>query len=451
MSAKRYRRLFIFSLVLLAVLLPVLAFINHGRKKEFSNAGIKSVAVTNTPDGYRLYRNGQAYFIKGADINDYRYLSAVKKAGANSVHIYTTDRAQDILDSAQSLGLTVTVNLYMGLAGKDIDYGDEKQVKEQLEKLRTEVLKYKDHPALLMWGVGNETNLFLKEGLADLPAHLRVNKAINAVARMIHEVDPNHPTVMMVTGGSRNRISSFICDQVDIIGYNSFETFSDQIKKSYWNGPYIVSEFGQPAYWISPQTAWYKYLEPSSREKMIFMEQQYKSFTADKNCLGSYAFYWDYKQEYTATWFSLYTKKGEPTELTEKLHSLWTERPLVPINQLQEVFVNGYSQTADIYLVREKQYPVRVMTTLPITDSTEFSWEIQTDSHQEFNLHFGMETPQATVDSGTMLPTHAPALSRELNFQIKGPITKGPYRLFLYLKDKSGTTSTANTCFYVHD
>jgi len=452
MNTKRYRRLIVPWLILLAILLPVLVFFAHDRKKEFGAPGNKWVAVANENGAYLLYRNGQPYFVKGADIASCRYLADIKKAGANSVHIYTSAHAQEILDSAQFLGLTVTVGLYMGLADKDIHYDNEKEVSAQLKKIKAEVLKYKNHPALLMWGVGNETNLFLNQDLIDLPNHIRVNKAINAVARMIHEVDPNHPVVMMVTGGSKNRISSFICDQVDIIGYNSFETFSEQIKKSYWKGPYIISEFGEPAYWIAPLTAWYKHIEPTSLEKMKFMERQYKFFTSDKNCLGAYAFYWDHKQEYTATWFSLYTKKGEPTDLTEKLHSLWTKGPLATINQAEQVLVNGQAQNSDIYLAQEKQYPVRVLTTLPIRDSTKLYWEIQTDSRQEFNLHFGMETPQATVDSGMIFPIHALAsISRELNFQIKAPAAKGPYRLFVYLKDNSGLTSTANACFYVHD
>jgi len=63
-----------------------------------------------------------------------------------------------------------------------------------------------------------------------------------------------------------------------------------------------------------------------------------------------------------------------------------------------------------------------------------------------------METPQATVDSGMISPIPALAgISRELNFQIKAPAAKGSYRLFVYLKDNSGLTSTANACFYVHD
>jgi len=39
------------------------------------------------------------------------------------------------------------------------DYNNADSVKAQLEYVRAEVLKYKDHPALLGWGIGNELNL----------------------------------------------------------------------------------------------------------------------------------------------------------------------------------------------------------------------------------------------------------------------------------------------------
>ena len=40
-----------------------------------------------------------------------------------------------------------------------MDYNNEYAVKGQIEYLKNEVLKYKDHPALLVWGIGNEVDL----------------------------------------------------------------------------------------------------------------------------------------------------------------------------------------------------------------------------------------------------------------------------------------------------
>ena len=52
-------------------------------------------------------------------------------------------------------------------------------------------MKIKDHPALLMWAVGNEVDLFYK--------NFRVWNAVEDISKMIKKHDSNHP-IMTVTG-----------------------------------------------------------------------------------------------------------------------------------------------------------------------------------------------------------------------------------------------------------
>ena len=79
--------------------------------------------------------------------------------------------------------ITVTVGFWLGHERHGFDYSDKAQVAAQLESAREMVLKYKDHPALLMWGVGNEM-----EGFDDgnNPA---IWKAVNDVAAMIKHLE----------------------------------------------------------------------------------------------------------------------------------------------------------------------------------------------------------------------------------------------------------------------
>jgi beta-galactosidase/beta-glucuronidase len=60
------------------------------------------------------------------------------------------------------------------------------------------VLKYKDHPALLAWGIGNELNLQYK--------NTRVWDAVNDISKMIHELDPNHPTSTILAGVNKDLV-----------------------------------------------------------------------------------------------------------------------------------------------------------------------------------------------------------------------------------------------------
>jgi len=437
-------------LKLCSIVLLCSLFISGRRQgRLYTDGGNRLVGIEAHNGRYRLYRNGLPYYIQGANITDGRCLRALKEAGANSVRIYNTSHAQEILDSAYKLGLTVTVGLQMGYADKDIDYNDPVAVKAQLEQLKAEVQKYKNHPALLMWGVGNETTLYMEDKLSRFFDHVRVSRAINAVARMIHQTDPHHPTVMMVQGGSSNRINAMVCDEVDLIAYNSFEPVRDQLEKSSWEGPYLISEFGARGYWKCGQTEWYRYIEPTSREKIQFIEQQYRHFRADTvDCLGCYAFLWGQKQEYTSTWFSLYTPQGEPTALTDALQALWAGKAVQQNTAIAGVRIDNKPDAANIYLQAGKPYTAGAVVTAPLQNDAVLHWEIQTDRSGYLN---DGDDPlrQVMMTDSFVLP--AKRLSGKYEFRFTAPAVKGPFRLFLYLKAGTGNIATANACFYVYE
>ena len=70
--------------------------------------------------------------------------------------------------------------------------GNESICEAQVERVKREVLKYKNHPALIIWAIGNELNLNAKNP--------RVWNAVNEISRMIHEVDPHHLTTTTLAG-----------------------------------------------------------------------------------------------------------------------------------------------------------------------------------------------------------------------------------------------------------
>ena len=50
----------------------------------------------------------------------------------------------------------VVAGLWVEHERHGFDYSDRSQIKDQRQKIRNAVKKYKDHPALLLWGLGNE-------------------------------------------------------------------------------------------------------------------------------------------------------------------------------------------------------------------------------------------------------------------------------------------------------
>ena len=202
------------------------------------------VEVRKKGVNFQLFRGGKPFYIKGA--GGYDHFDVLAKCGGNSIRIWETEHAKDILDEAQKLGLTVTVGLWVEHERHGFDYNDEEAVHAQLEKFRAIILKLKDHPALLLWGVGNEVNLNYR--------NMNVWYAIENIAKMIHEVDPNHPTVAVISGINSEEIHMIKdrCPSINILGINTYAGITnvpDKIRDYDWDRSYIVTEWGPTGDW----------------------------------------------------------------------------------------------------------------------------------------------------------------------------------------------------------
>jgi len=134
-----------------------------------------------TDDGYRIFLNGEPFYVKGAGVYN-GDIETLAKHRANAFRTWSTEDGKEVLDQAHALGLKVMMGIWVALERHGFDYNDEKAVKKQLEDIREKVLALKDHPALIIWGVGNEMNLESKNP--------KVWDAVNDISKMIHQVDP---------------------------------------------------------------------------------------------------------------------------------------------------------------------------------------------------------------------------------------------------------------------
>lgn len=147
-----------------------------------------TVSIVHQGDGYSLLRDGQPYFVKGAVGGV--YLEELAAAGGNSIRAGVT-----ALDRAQALGLSVLVDLPFGKQRWGFNYGDPAAVNRQREELRSMVERHKDDPAVLAWALGNELEI-----RTSAEQRVALWREIDAVARMIHRIDPNHPVITVVGG-----------------------------------------------------------------------------------------------------------------------------------------------------------------------------------------------------------------------------------------------------------
>lgn len=390
------------------------------------------VEVVQTDDGWVLHRDGEPYLIQGAGGSG--PLDQLAALGANSVRTWGVDETTGpLLDRAHELGLTVTVGIWLGHERHGFDYGDPAQVAAQLEAARAAVLAHKDHPALLMWGVGNEMEGF-KEG--DNPA---IWRAVNDVADMVQELDPAHPTMTVTAeiGGERVASVRDLCPAVDVHGINAYggaASIATRYRAQGGTKPYLLTEFGPPGAWETGETPWGAPFEGTSTEKASAYRRTWTDAVvgAPGLSLGGYAFTWGYKMEATATWFGLLLPTGDTVNAVDTLAELWTgEPPADRSPRVSPIEIAGSAQR-DPGDVIEVRWTVDDPEGAPVT----VEWALRRESGEYLT----------GGDARPMLPDLPGAVvsSTTQTARIRLPDFPGPYRLFAAARDGTGHAATAN-------
>lgn len=107
-----------------------------------------------------FYINDILFHLKGAGIDSKSgyHVQALAAAEANAFRTWRTDHAEQELAEALKYNLKVAVGIDMLKELHGLDYTNSQAITEQLERIKIQMLKYKDHPAVLCWVVGNELN-----------------------------------------------------------------------------------------------------------------------------------------------------------------------------------------------------------------------------------------------------------------------------------------------------
>jgi hypothetical protein len=107
---------------------------NPGKEK----LPVVKVEVRKTEQGFRLFRNGEPYFIKGAGGTG--NMNRLVAYGGNSVRTWGTENGNKVLDSAQKYGLTVLMGLGVTPERHGFNYDDTAAVRKQFDKVRADVI-----------------------------------------------------------------------------------------------------------------------------------------------------------------------------------------------------------------------------------------------------------------------------------------------------------------------
>ncbi|MBD0778684.1 hypothetical protein HPE56_12855 [Maribacter sp. ANRC-HE7] len=420
---------------------------NTGNKQVESESekpnGPAKVEIQNKDGKYRLLVNNKEFYIKGAGL-EFGNIEALAQHNGNSFRTWRTDNGErpalEILDEAQKNGLMVSMGIEVGRERHGFDYNDSVAVKNQLEDIKKQVLGLKDHPALLIWGIGNELNLHY--------TNPKVWDAVNDISKMIHEVDPNHLTTTSLAGISQKEVTLIKekCPDLDILSvqmYGDLPDLPNLVREFGWTGPYMVTEWGATGHWEVPKTKWGAPIEDNSTVKAANYLKRYKGgIEADSlQCIGSYVFLWGNKQERTPTWYGIFLEDGKETESVDVMHYIWNGTwPANRTPQIVSYSIDNKTALDNVILKPNQVAHAKVEIKDFENDPITYKWEILPESTDLKDGGDHEERPKAvTLDSIGNSPG-------KLSF--KAP-KKGHYRLFIYANDGQNHSATANIPFMV--
>lgn len=436
------------NILAIILILSILVACKTDKPKMILNSNITQpakVEIKKTKEKFELLVNNKPFYIKGAGL-EFGDIPSVAKHHGNSFRTWRTSNgersAKEVLDEAQKYGLMVTMGIEVARERHGFDYNDEVAVEKQLERIKQEVLELKDHPSLLIWGIGNELNLRY--------TNPKVWDAVNEISKMMHQVDPNHLTTTMLAGITKEEVD-FIkkrCSDIDIL---SVQVYGDQlielpktIRNIGWEGPYMVTEWGATGHWQVSKTSWGAPIEENSSLKAANYLKRYKEgIEADsEQCIGSYVFLWGQKQERTPTWYGVFLEDGMETESVDVMHYAWNG--IWPSNrtpQIEAFTINDKTANDNVVLKPNQDCLANLKMKDFENDTLNYRWEILSEST---DLQDGgdLESRPAAAEI-VMVSQNAGEL------QFKAPKEKGEYRLFGYADDGHLHAATANIPFRV--
>lgn len=405
-----------------------------------------TVTLKHGEDGrWQLLRDGRPCVVRA--VAGFQHLDLAAELGANTIRTWGIDmleaeeNGRSFLERADALGFSILAGLWLEHEGPGISYDDPAFLQAQREKVRAAVRKYRDHPALLAWGLGNEVEHGVRAG--DQP---RIWRELEILARLVKEEDPHHPIVTAIAGAGVDKIRAMRehCPSIDIIGINAYGAaalVAEALDDGGWTGPFMLTEFGPRGPWESPKTPWGAALEPGMDEKIATYVGAHRAALADPRgrCLGTFCFIWGQKQEATATWFGMFLATGEKTPVVDAMAHEFTGR--WPAHRSPQI----HSFTVPFGLDRVPagtEYPVAAEIREAAGQPLTYEWLVVA------------ETPEWRDKGGArekILPTYpACTLSAEGGRAvIRTPAQPGAYRLFLYVRDGHGGGTTQNIPFWV--
>jgi len=427
-----------------AILIPLLTFAfiafpcdEHDHTATESSS--RTILSGNARDGYTLLYNSEPYSIKG--VGGDKHLDLLARLGGNTIRTWGVGpETEKLLDKAHQNGIAVTLGIWLQHERHGFNYRNKDKLEEQRQIVLAAVERFKNHPALLCWGLGNEM-----EGVTGEGADSAIWKEVNYLAEQIKNLDPYHPIISVVANVNPAKIKAIkrYAPEIDILGINAYAGASglaDKLRQYSWDKPYLLTEFGPPGPWEVAHTDWNAPIEPSSFEKMSHYYASHQDVIEDeKQCLGSFAFLWGNKQEATASWFGMLLEDGCKLPVADTMSYLWKQK--WPENR-SPLLKEADIPFANLKVKATQTFTVRAAYSDPDEDSLDYQWSVFAESSDRRIGGDKEQVPDEFKSSIISVKSRGRAT-------IQMPEKEGAYRLYVTVRDGKGGAAIDNWPFYV--
>ncbi len=396
---------------------------------------------------WELLVDGKPYEIKGVtfgfdnDIDNYDvHFKDLKNLGVNTIRTWATGKnTTKLLDAAHENGIKVMVGIWMrhGRPGMEDDdsfnYLENTQGKEDMYQDALNVVEtYKNHPAVLTWGIGNEVYL----NTASDEEKIAYSQLLERICSAIKQNDPIHPTTSVEAWTFGLDWWQKYVPSLDIYGLNSYgpgaNLLADELDKKEIDKPYIVTEFGVTGEWDIKQEINGVKVEPSDNQKYDAILNGYNNWIQNKPAnLGVFVFHYATGNEFVAPWlFTHYNNMTRP--------QYWAIREAfkskIPINNVPE-----------IKLFNLRNSTIKSGTWIPVdldvTDKENDSLQVSFSYNQRTGSRKRRDQINVLQYRGDMVN----------GFEIQVPKEDGSIKVYAIVKDTYNNVGIASTGIIVMD
>lgn len=419
-SFRVLRSLIIMGILAFILMYPVLGATVPSVVKVIGASGNWQLSVDNKP----WYING---FCWGPDLSRTTidgYMADAVSIGANTFRTWGTGADSGIiLDSAAKYGAKICMGIWLQ---QNIDYATNTSYKSSvLSQISTWVNRYKSHPGVLMWDVGNEVILFLQNYYTNPePQRIAYAQFIEQVAQTIHSLDPNHPvTSTDAWPGAWDYFKAYTpsLDLLAVNQYGGIDTVYNQWQSKNINKPYIITEFGPKGEWEFLNDANGVPMEHDDTEKAQGYHDAWTLHIAGHagTTLGGFGFIYGEKEDFGGEWFNIKMVGGYKRPAYYTFKEAYSQ---VPYTGNRPPVINSMSLSKTSGIAKGSTVTITVSATDPDGDPMTYAVK---QSSKYINANGAIVSSSFTqVSSGVL--------------NLVAPTTAGVWKIYVYVYDGKG-------------